>query len=265
MIKLISSDMDGTLLDTDSNVPPETFDLIRGLAEKGVRFVAGSGRRLDTLMEFFEPVLGIMDFVASNGTQVQADGRLIDREVYSHASLMRLEKLVSQFDMLHLVLYDEVTSFLLDDESVYEREIDKDLPRAERIFATPGPEISIIKASVYCDDEREVMDMAYVMNRELGSELSFAPSGRKWIDVMQPHVSKATGIQQVMEHYGIRRDEVMAFGDSMNDYEILSYVGDSYAMGNGRYAIKRVAKHVIGTNAEHAVQKEMKRLLAAHK
>ena len=53
MIKLIASDMDGTLLDKHSQVPAETYDLILALRERGVRFAASSGRRYDRLCEFF--------------------------------------------------------------------------------------------------------------------------------------------------------------------------------------------------------------------
>ena len=62
MIKLIASDMDGTLLDAEGNVPPETFELISGLRRCGVHFVASSGRRFDTLSEQFAPVVDLMDF-----------------------------------------------------------------------------------------------------------------------------------------------------------------------------------------------------------
>ena len=69
MVKLIASDMDGTLLDGEGNVPPETFDLIKRLKTAGIGFVASSGRRFDTLQELFAPVSDQMDFVASNGAQ----------------------------------------------------------------------------------------------------------------------------------------------------------------------------------------------------
>ena len=261
MIKLIASDMDGTLLDENSRVPPETYDLIRGLREHGVHFAASSGRRYDTLCEFFEPVIGIMDFVASNGSQVYCSGELVDREVYSHAAVRRLEEIGNMFDCLHLALFDRTRTFLMDDEAEYVREMDKDLPNPERIHSAPGPEVNIIKASYFCDNVDYVMDMAYVLERELGDKFVFAPSGQHWIDAMQVGVSKASGIRQVMDHYGVRPDEVMAFGDAMNDYEILRMVGESCAMGNGRYAVKQVAKRVIGTNVEQAVQAEMRKVL----
>ena len=112
---------------------------------------------------------------------------------------------------------------------------------------------------MYCDDEP--MDLAYILTRELDDDFVFAPSGRKWIDVMQRGVTKATGIRQVLDAHGIRADEMMAFGDSMNDYEILRMAGISMAMGNARPAIKQIATKVIGTNADYAVQHELLRLL----
>lgn len=261
-IKLIASDMDGTLLDGNGQVPPETFDLIRALRSRGVHFAASSGRRYDRLCEFFAPVKDQMDFVASNGAQVYADGVQIDREVYSHLAIRRLAKTVSMFPNMHLALFDRTKSYLLDDEDKFVREVDKDLPNVERIYELPSPRVSIIKASIFCDDGN-VMDNAYVLQRELGDLFTFAPSGSSYIDAMQPGISKASGIAQLMEHYGIEREEVMAFGDAMNDYEIIRFVGTGCAMANGRPALRAIADRVIGSNEEHAVQAEMRRILAS--
>ena len=260
MIKLIASDMDGTLLDGEGNVPPETFDLIKRLRTAGIGFVASSGRRFDTLQELFAPVSDQMDFVASNGAQVVVAGRLVDREVFSHAALRRRKDVVDLCDGLHRVVFDRKISYLLDDEERFERELDKNLPNPLRVRDLPHPDTSIIKVSIYVDDA--VMDMAYILEREMGEDFVFAPSGRKWIDVMQRGVSKATGIKQVMAARHARAEEVVAFGDSMNDYEILRMVGTSIAMGNGRSAIKEISTKVIGPNTEHAVQRELEALLS---
>ncbi|WP_417046599.1 Cof-type HAD-IIB family hydrolase [Enorma massiliensis] len=260
MIRLIASDMDGTLLDEHSEVPPETYDLILALREKGVHFAASSGRRFDRLCQFFAPVRDKMDFVAANGAQVYVDGELVDREVFSHLGIRRLAKTVGKFESLHMALFDDEKSFLLDDEDKFVREIDKDLPNAERIWYLPGPDVSILKISIYCEDGH-VMDYAYALSRELGDEFLFAPSGTHWIDALQRGVNKATGIEQIMAHHGITRDEVMAFGDSMNDYEIIRFVGTGCAMANGRPALKAVANRVIGYNYDQAVQGEMRKLL----
>lgn len=145
MFKLIASDMDGTLLDENGQVPPETYELILALHEHGVHFAASSGRRYDRLCEFFAPVRDKMDFVAANGAQVYADGKMVDREVYSHLAIRRLAQAVRTFPNLHLALFDRTKSFLLDDECKFVREVDKDLPNAERIWELPDPSVNIIK------------------------------------------------------------------------------------------------------------------------
>ncbi|MBM6815633.1 HAD family phosphatase [Olsenella uli] len=261
MIKLIASDMDGTLLDDDSKVPEETYELVSALADKGVRFVASSGRRYDTLRWLFEPVADRMDYVASLGTQVYADGRLLDREVFSTLSVMRLFETTQLFDCLHLALYDATHTYLLNDQSAYLRELDKDLPNAERVFDPPSPDVSIIKAALCCEYPDQLMDMAYVLERELSEWFTFLPSGSRWIDVVPRHVNKATGLEQVMRYWGISPDEVVAFGDSMNDYAMLRYVGHPYVMENARYAVRQIGQRVIGRNSDHAVQRVMREIL----
>ena len=67
----------------------------------------------------------------------------------------------------------------------------------------------------------------------------------------------------IRDSYGIEREEVMAFGDAMNDYEIIRFVGTGCAMANGRPALRAIADRVIGSNEEHAVQAEMRRILAS--
>ena len=261
MIRLIASDMDGTLLDEYGNVPPETFELIHALREKGIHFVASSGRRYDTLRWMFEPVAHEIDYVASLGTQVYADDVVLDREVFSTAAIKKLFEFSQEFDCVHLVVYDRDHTYLLDDYSAFVRELDKDLPNAERVFDPPSPDVSVIKAAVCCDTRVKSMDMAMILERELGERFSFMPSGDTWIDVVPRGVNKATGLEQIRQYYGFKRDEILAFGDSMNDYAMLRYAGTAVVMENARYALKQIASRVIGSNTTQAVQAEMRKML----
>ena len=103
MIKLIATDMDGTLFDRPLHVPPETFELVHELRRHGIHFAASSGRRFAELADVFAPIADEMDFVCSNGAEVYVDGRLISRELYSHEALLALGEVVNQFDCLHLL------------------------------------------------------------------------------------------------------------------------------------------------------------------
>ena len=261
MIKLIASDMDGTLLDERGQVPEETYDLIRALRARGVRFVASSGRRYDTLRWFLGPVADEIDYVASLGTQVYADGQLLDREVFSTLSVMWLFETCAMFDCLHLAVYEDDATYLIDDLSSYISELDKDLGSAIRVYDPPSPTVNIIKAAVCCDLPELITEMAYVLERELGEWFTFLPSGSRWIDVAPVRVNKAVGLAQVMRYYGVTTDEVMAFGDSMNDYSMLRFVGHPVVVENARYSLRQIAERVIGPNSEHAVQRAMRELL----
>ena len=200
-IRLVASDMDGTFLDERERVPEGAPRPRAEAARCGhpVRRVVGA--RYDTLCELFEPVADCMDFVASNGAQVYVEGELADLEVFSHAAVRRLARIVDEFGAMHLALFDETRSFLLDDEARFEREKDKNLPNPVRVHSVPAPQVHLLKASVYCDDDP--MDLAYILSRELGDDFVFAPSGRRWIDVMQRGVTKATGVRQVLAAHGL--------------------------------------------------------------
>ncbi len=262
MIKLIASDMDGTLLNDEGLVPEETFDLVHRLREKGVIFAASSGRRYNTLRWFFGPVADEMDYVGSLGTEVYADGKLLDREVFSYASVIKLCEICSSFDCLHIAVYDEDHTFLLDDLSQYVREDDKDLPNAIRVDDPPSAETCIIKASVSCERPNDIMDMVYILERELGDLFTFMPSSEKWIDVTPVTVNKATGLQQILRYRGIDPADVMCFGDSMNDYHILRYVGHPMIMANARYAVRQTpGATIIDSNTNNGVQKALREVL----
>ena len=106
--------MDGTLLDENSEVPEETFGLIHELHQRGIIFAASSGRRYNTLRWFFEPVKDEMDYVASLGSEVYAQGKMIGREVFSYAATVSLFELCATFDCLHLAIYDNDHCYLME-------------------------------------------------------------------------------------------------------------------------------------------------------
>ena len=272
MIRLIASDMDGTLLDENSEVPPETFLLIHQLWAEGVRFCVSSGRPLPFLRKVFRPVADEMDYVCSNGAHVVIQGKTVDREIFSYASVVSLRNFCRDFDTLHMVVSDtEGNSYLCDEDPGKVRRF---LEMAEQwddfspIVGMPDPGVNIITAGLHTDNGEPIMDIAYILGLELGDLFTFCPTDDCSIDFMPRGVSKATGIRQVMKHYDVWPSETMAYGDSMNDYDIFRAVGHPVAMANSLYALKQVAERVIETNVEHGVQRDMQRLLdplrAAH-
>ena len=264
MIRLIASDMDGTLLDENSQVPEGTFELIHDLWTEGVRFVVSSGRPYQFLYELFRPVAHEMDFVCSNGCHVVIEGVTTDRELFSYEALMRLRDLCEGFDSLHVTVHDEHDQPFLLDSPAKALRFRRTVGRQWNFYPTPAvppPTTNILTASVACDSDESIMDIAYLLNLEMGRDFTFAPTDGQSIDFMPAHVNKATGIEQVLEHYDVYPEEAIAYGDSRHDYDIFRIVGHPTAMANALYAPKQVATRIIESNLERGVQRDMKRLL----
>jgi Cof subfamily protein (haloacid dehalogenase superfamily) len=254
--------MDGTLFDAPGHVPIETYGLVRELKEHGIHFAASSGRRLEELTEPFGPVFDEMDFVCSNGAEVYVGGKLIDREIFSHDALLRLGEVVNQFDNLHLLAHASSVTYCFDPPQKYEHLPRRRTPTRDLMLdETPGPEVHIYNGVIMCEDRDLIPDIVYALGVELGDVWTFAWTGGRGIDYMPKNVSKSNGIRKLIRHYLLTPDEVMVYGDSMNDYDILRYVGHPVVMGNGLYGVKQIAERVIETNKEHGVQKDIRRLL----
>ena len=262
MIRLVAVDMDGTLLDVDSTIPPETFGLIDELRDAGVRFVVSSGRRHDTLRAFWGVYADEIDYVASNGTQVVCDGRVLEDLTFDHDVVCRLKEFCDRISCAHLMLHGAEHRYVTElnwrppfgpppgEEGEYERNVSE------------VPDDEIFKIVIPVDRAEETTDIIFSLTSELGDELTFLPYSPDCIDVMPRGVSKASGLRTIGRRLKIRAEDMAAYGDSMNDYEMLRYVGHPFAMANACYVLRSFAERVLGTNAEHAVQAEMARIAA---
>lgn len=262
MIRFIACDMDGTLLESSSRLPEETIGLIEELYDLGVRFCVSSGRRVGTLQELFAPVADKIDYVASNGTSIYVGDELVDKEFFSRDDLMQLADVVNQFDCLHLTCATEETSYCLDDDpDKYARFLEVHGGWTTYTPGTPPPGSELILGVCVCSDPEQIVDLAYVLNMEMGDRFVFQRTGMVAIDFTPKTVNKATGLRKVLRHHGIRRDEAVAYGDAMNDYDMLRYVGHPVVVGNALYGAYQIAERVIETNLEHGVQRDMRRII----
>ena len=270
MIRLVASDMDGTLLDENGHIPAETFELILELRSLGVRFTTVSGRHYGFLRDTFAPVADKMDFIGCNGAEVYSEGKCLLSETIPHNELLHLADVVDRFDCLHLMVRNNNygTTFLLDSSDAKAAHmLDLSDIRAgdELVRAIPSPEDHCFWACVVCDDPDNTLDLAYALRCECGDAFKFPVFAKAGFDAVPRGVSKDRGLMTLMRHHRIARDEVMAYGDSMNDYDVMRYVGHPVVVGNARHVVKEIAERVIETNVEHGVQQDMRRLIATIK
>ena len=231
MIRLIASDIDGTLLQNGAaEIPPEIFDHIHRLEKKGILFCPASGRQYTSLRRLFAPVADKVPFLCENGAVVYGSGSpgpvlsktVMDRRLSEELcadilALPETEVLISGTDVSYLCpkipdLEDRIRCFLGNRTAV--------LPAPADV-----PE-DILKVSAYCPNGLEAAQAALFPKWE--SHFRCAVAGAVWLDFTL--ADKGLGLRRLCDALGFRLEEVMAFGDNYNDVSMLELAGRSYLM-----------------------------------
>lgn len=263
MIKLIATDIDGTLVpDGSDKINPEIFEVIMKLKKQGIYFTAASGRQWKSIERLFFPVKDAIFYIAENGAYVGARGRELftfpmkREDVYEIVKQVRqipdCDVMVSGKDIIYIDSKNPIfIDYLING---YHNEVEQveDLLSVKEEF---------IKVSIYHQGYQAYAAAGQIMEKHWGEKLKVVTAGREWLDIMEKEVNKGAALRVIQESLEITREETMVFGDNLNDLELLSMAEESYAIGNAREEVKKAAKYIADTNINDGVLKEIKKLL----
>lgn len=241
MIKLIASDIDGTLLHgSETAIPAETLAEFRRLLDRGYLLAAASGRQYGCLRRLFGALGREMYILSENGALVFGPG---SDTPLRKILLPQPEALAVCHDILdrsdsEVMISGENTSYLCPKGPVVVPHV-RDFV-GHNVAVVPSPEAvpePIIKVSAFCPDG--VADAAAALTERWSGCMRVAVAGDAWLDFTP--ADKGDGIRQLADVLGLGLDEIMAFGDNYNDIAMLDCVGTPYIMDNavpelrGRY------------------------------
>ena len=254
MVKLISVDMDGTFLNDDKEMSPEFDKVFKALKKKNVKFCAASGRQLASLKTVFDKYKDQMLFVAENGAVMEIDGQPI-----VNATLTR--EISDKFlDDMRILYCTSDYSYIdrTDDESMENARIY--LPKFEIVKDVAHIEELPVKISVH--SKNGYYNDFKLLVEEFSDEASICTSGFDWLDIVPKGTNKGTAIAKMQAMLGISPKETMAFGDQMNDFEMINQAYHSYAMDNAIDKIKQIARYTAPSNNEFGVVSTLKEVFA---
>ena len=261
VLKLIATDLDGTLLADGGQVPPETFELVEALGEEGVRFAVASGRRSGVLHELFAPVADKMDYITANGGEVLAGDKLIESHYFDLERIAALGDFISRHEHLHLTVGNDDATWVYDEPEKFEHFIRSHFWTSY----VPGPVpagTNIPCGVVICLEPDRFEESAQMLIDEMGHLFNFGRTGSGVaIDFTEKHVSKATALDSLCAHYGFAREETLMYGDAMNDCAIMQAAGHAVCVANALPEILAISERVVESSSEHGVQKDMARIL----
>lgn len=260
MIKLIASDLDGTLLQNDAQeLTPRTIELIRKLTNQGICFVAASGRQYENEVHLFEPIKDKISYIAENGSLCIHDGKVISRTVIDMELIHRIIDEVKQDGRFEILLSKDHACYIENNDPVFVNHIVNVIKNTTKIVEdvrnVDGPILKIAIGNM--KDGPDVVEgyLKYLQNK-FSSEIKVVTSGNIWIDFIAPGTNKGSALLRLLEVLKIRPEECMAFGDQRNDVEMLQAVGTSYAMSN---AVPGISDH--STYVTDSVEDVLERLL----
>ena len=262
MIRLIVTDMDGTLLHDDKSMPDGTFALIDALHARGIHFAAASGRQYASLRDNFKEHATYMHFIAENGA-VSADGAT-DTILRTHPlpldKAIELIRIARSLPDTFVVACGAQAAYYESDSPILERNLAAYYHRRMLVKDLTALNEELVKLAILnIHGTQEFVHPHFAPYKE---QFSIAVSAFEWMDIMMPNVHKGVGVRDLQQRLGVSRDETMAFGDFMNDYELLQEAAYSFAMKNAIPAIKEVATYETAfTNEEDGVIKEIRRWL----
>ena len=289
MIKVIASDMDGTLLNNNHVFSEKTIESIKRACEKGFRFMVVTGRNFVSAMQPLKDTGLVCDYIVSSGAVIRNPEQEIIESIdmgfdeceylYDKLKKYPMGILFCSEEMNHILgTHEEVDACILDYVKFFHETADEKELRKTKTYqqmwertkelpdyaALRKNNVPISKMFLFSED----VEMLQEIKKELvkNQNLAVSSSLKTNLEVTHVRAQKGPVLKQYIESLGYKMDEVMVLGDSMNDYSMLSMdFGATVAMENGAEKVKEVVKYITKSNEEDGVAYCIEELLKNRK
>ena len=236
MIKLVASDLDGTLLFKGAqSLPEEIFPLIRQLKKMGILFVAASGRQYANMKKMFRPVVEDMAFISENGGLAVYNEKVLYQDSFEQELVREIAESIydkegSEFTCSTKDFYyiRPKTEHFRDLMINVVGNVCKEINSFEEI-TEPCMKLAVYERGGLQDDT------IHYWNERFGDKCTVVTSGTAWVDFIP--------FDKYQEILGIRPEECIVFGDEYNDIAMLKSVPYSFAMAHAKDGVKQVAAY----------------------
>ncbi|WP_352399488.1 HAD family hydrolase [Anaerotignum sp.] len=260
MIKLIVSDMDGTLLNDEKKIDLEIYELLPKLQEKGIRFVVASGRQYPSLKKHFHEHIRDVVVIAENGAFVVDNGKELVVEPMEPQKVAHCLDTIFTLKGVEPLLCAKYCSYTRSPELLeflssplfhYEMRLTDDLYQVKE---------DIIKVSMVSHEGGSAESCYNSLRPLLDDNLNLVISGDACLDTGLRGVTKGTAVAALQKMWGIKPEETMVFGDQYNDVEMFSQAYYSYAMEDASEGVKKFARFQAESNNKGGVVKAIREM-----
>lgn len=260
MIKLIALDMDGTLLDSNKNLPADFCSWVIDHPE--IQVVIASGRQYYALEDQFSEISDRLIFIAENGSVIVKNDEVLYKAPMAPETVVSTIDIVNSSPAYTGIVCGLKSAYLMSDDPFLMDEATKYYKartEVESLYdAVDGDDI--FKVAIFIHDFKA--EEEYNKFPEVPEGLTAVLSGDSWIDVAKTGVDKGEALKVLIGMLDISPDESMVFGDYLNDVTMMQAVTHSWAMKNAHPDLKAVANFETEyTNDEDGVMKTLRKVI----
>lgn len=256
MYKLIAIDLDGTLLSDQKKFDFERFvQQTRQLKQKGTQIVIATGNQYIKTTRYFPDFIEELLFITDNGSTIHFGKELHTMHVIEQADYQQfMTQLAPEIQKEFVISVENDAVVLKNPSDQFTNALTHHYPVVREIEDLAHLNEPVIKLTFkLAENYHEDDPILLAVQQALPTSWRMVHSGFGFFDILPQGISKLTALKELQEQLHFTKEEIIAFGDSSNDFEILDYLPLSFAMGNASENVKAAASHVIGTNNEQAV------------
>ena len=254
--KIVFSDIDGTFIRKDHSLSDKHAAAVKKLLERKIPFILVSARMPEAIYPITNSFGVKIPVISYSGALVltRDENVLFSKTIDENSAIEVLDSIKKSWgDRVSLNYYAGRKWYVENFDSRVRRESNTTtvIPKVTRFDSLPSAGILPHKILVMSEPP-----LGEEMEKILGDkfpQLNVVRSSDHLLEIMARGVTKATGIESMLKHYGISKDDAIAFGDNFNDREMLKYVGFSVAMGNSPDEIKSLANEVTDSNNDDGI------------
>jgi len=258
-IKMVVSDMDGTLLNSKHEVSPLFLELHEKMHQRGIRFVAASGRQYPSMILKLTEIGEKMSFIAENGALIIENEEIIHAQELPIHTVKEVLSTLESYPEIEPVVCCANQAYTPSKNPKFIQILEEYYSSHQRISNTEEILHAPLKVALYHHISGE--HHIYPAVKGYDKELQVKISGDYWVDLSHKEANKGVALQKLLDHYNIDRSEILVFGDYLNDIEMLRMAPNSVAMGNAHPEIKAIASIVTESHDNFGVERVLQELL----
>jgi len=270
-IKMVVSDLDQTLLNSDATFSPENLDAIRAAEAKGIFFTICSGR-IFPMLEVYTRALDIQGpVITTNGAAIVdgKTGKLLSKHTIPHEIAVKILDYARERDYDYSALTSQISYFSGNSQRIKRFERYNEIAESDGLKAM---HLEYFNGRSYTNIEDEILKMLLyqIPAEEFSSvlafldsipEIHFTSSDEGLLDIMAAGTNKGTAVAEVRKFMGFEKEQVCVFGDYINDLAMFEEAGLTVAMANAHEELKSKALYITDTNDRAGVARALKALI----